>query len=173
MTAFLAPPRLAAALITALLILTCVLVGTANAAPTDFCSPGVTTTFKGVDGNGLTIDKGATLDLEATGNNAPGFTPDAPSQPGGSANVQVDSYSNAPTSFINNGTINATSSDGAWGESLNVAGTLVNAGSINDQSGKLTFQGQNLPYLVNNTGSLAVASGASFTMIAGAPAPSK
>jgi hypothetical protein len=47
MTAFLAPPRLAAALITALLILTCVLVGTANAAPTDFCSPGVTTTFKG------------------------------------------------------------------------------------------------------------------------------
>jgi hypothetical protein len=243
-TAFLAPPRLAAALITTLLILFCVLADTAHAAPTDFCSPGVTTTFKGggnwgdgdnwtdgqpdaycdavipanttvtlsttvdhygneaagsaegltigpgatvvvegvsstvignwsnatslyVDGDGLTIDKGATLDLEATGNNAPGFTAVAPSQPGGSANVQVDSYSTAPTSFINDGTINATSSGGGWGESLNVAGTLVNAGNINDESGKLTFQGQNLPYLVNNTGSLSIASGGSFTMIAG------
>src|ERR1700722_14969230 len=46
-TAFLAPPRLAAALTTPALILFCALAGTAHAAPTDFCSPGVTTTFKG------------------------------------------------------------------------------------------------------------------------------
>ena len=119
-----------------------------------------------VGGDGLTVDQGATLDIEATGNSQ--TPPTGAEQPGGSANVGVDSSSSAPAPVTNDGTIQASSSDGAWGESLNVGGTLTNAGSIVDQSGTLTFQGQqNLPYLVDNTGSLSIASGASFTMIAG------
>jgi len=120
-----------------------------------------------VGGDGLTIGKGATLDLEATGNTASGFTAGG-GAPGGSANVNVDGNPGEPALVTNDGTIVSSSSDASWGESFNVYGTLSNPGTITDQSGKLTFQGQQSgPYLVNNTGSFSIASGASFNMLAG------
>jgi hypothetical protein len=113
--------------------------------------------------DGLTIDQGSTLDIEAS---------NASQQPaggaiGGAANVTVDSGASGPASLTNNGTIVASTNDAAWGESLNDGGTLTNAGTITDQSGLLTLQGQNYPYVLNNTGTFNVASGASVTMIAG------
>jgi hypothetical protein len=119
-----------------------------------------------VGSNGLTVAKGATLDLEATGNAAPSGA--EPGQPlGGAANLQVDSATPPPSTLNNAGTIVFSSSDAAWGESLNVGGTVTNTGSIEDQSGLLTFQGENFPYIFNNTGTMSVSAGASFTMIAG------
>jgi hypothetical protein len=120
-----------------------------------------TNLYVGVDG--LTIDKGSTLDLEASNASAP----NPPATVGGSANVSVDSGASGPANLTNNGAIVASTNDSAWGESLNVGGTLANNGSITDESGLLTFQGQGYPYLFNNAGSLTVAAGASATMLAG------
>ena len=121
-----------------------------------------------IGGDGLTIANGATLDLDATGNTGSGFTAGGGNAPGGSANVNVDGNPGAPAPVTNDGTIVASSSDASFGESLNIYGTLTNAGTISDQSGLLTFQGQQSgPYLVNNTGSFSIASGASFNMLAG------
>jgi len=120
-------------------------------------------TTLGVGADGLTIAKGATLDLEATGNTAGSGGP-----AGGSATVNVDGNPGAPAPVTNDGTIVSSSNDASWGESLNIYGTLTNAGTITDQSGLLTFQGQQSgPYLVDNTGSFSIASGASFNMLAG------
>jgi hypothetical protein len=133
-----------------------------TAAGNEFNAIGLT-----VGGDGLTIDQGATLDVEATGN-VSAATGDSPGEtPGGAANLTVDSFASSPAPLDNQGTINASSSDGAWGESLNVGGTVTNTGSIVDQSGKLTLQGQQVPYVFNNTGTVSVASGAAFTMLAG------
>ncbi len=118
-----------------------------------------------VDGN-LTIDGGATLDLEATGNVAVGAATGI--EPGGSANLGVDTSTSTPSIFNNGGTIVATTSDPTWGESINVGGTFTNTGNLQVQSGKMTFQGEgNLPYIVDNRSTLSIATGASFTMIAG------
>jgi hypothetical protein len=93
-----------------------------------------------------------------TGNNGPD---------GGAADLIIDSSSSAPATLTNAGTIIAQTSDSVWGESLDVGGTLTNTGTIADESGKLTFQGQQVPYVVDNTGSMSVAAGAVFTMLAG------
>jgi hypothetical protein len=118
----------------------------------------------GVGLDGLVIDQGATLDIEASNATAPGTQSGAS---GGSANVTVDSGSSGPASLTNNGTIVASTNDAAWGESLNDGGTLTNNGSITDESGLLTLQGQNYAYVLNNAGTFNVAPGASTTMIAG------
>lgn len=116
----------------------------------------------GVDG--MTIDQGATLDIEASGATE---TPVQGGSTGGSANVTVDSFASSPANLTNNGTIVTSTSDAAWGESLNVGGTFDNAGTVTDQSGLLKLQGQQLPYVLDNSGSFTVDSGASATMVAG------
>lgn len=114
--------------------------------------------------DGLTIDQGSTLDIEASNATAP-ETGQSPL--GGSANVTVDSGSSGPAGLTNNGTIVASTNDSAWGTSLNDGGTFTNDGTVTVQSGLLTLQGQNYPYILNNAGTFNVASGASATMIAG------
>lgn len=118
-----------------------------------------------VGAKGLMIDRAATLDLEATGNTQTGSP--AGYKPGGSANLTVNSGASGPANLINNGKIVTSSSDPAWGESINVGGTVTNAGSITDQSGLLTLQGQQVPYIFDNKGSFTVDTGGSFTMLAG------
>ncbi len=122
-----------------------------------------TTLFVGAQG--LMIDSGATLDLEATGNTQAGSP--AGYRPGGSANLTVDSGASGPAKLINEGKIVTSSSDPAWGESINVGGTVTNAGSITDQSGLLTLQGQQVPYIFDNKGTFTIRAGGSFTMLAG------
>jgi hypothetical protein len=115
--------------------------------------------------DGLTIDAGAILDIEATNGVSP-FTGNGSGQAtGGSASVIPDGTATA--SVTNQGTINVSSSDSSYGEVLAWNGTLDNTGTINESSGTLTFQGQNYPMIFDNTGSFSVASGASFTMNAG------
>ncbi len=120
-----------------------------------------------VGADGLTIDQGSTLDLEASNATA---TP-AQGSAGGSANVSVDSAvsgGSGAATLTNNGSIVASTNDSSWGESLNVGGTLANNGSITDQSGLLTLQGQgNYAYVFDNTSAFSIGSAASVTMIAG------
>ncbi|HEX3615202.1 MAG TPA: hypothetical protein VHU61_01605, partial [Solirubrobacteraceae bacterium] len=119
-----------------------------------------------VGADGLTINQGSTLDIEASNATQ---TPPAGTPPiGGSANVNVDSGASGPANVNNNGAIVASTNDSAWGESFNVGGTIANIGSVTDKSGLLTLQGQgNTAYLFNNSGTFTVDSGASVTMLAG------
>jgi hypothetical protein len=125
-----------------------------------------TTVLVGADG--LTIDKGSTIDLEASSDTAP-ETGQSPL--GGSANLGVDapvSGASGAANVTNNGSIVATTNDSSWGESFNVGGTLTNNGSISDQSGVLTLQGEgNYPYVLDNAGSVNVSSAAGVKMLAG------
>jgi hypothetical protein len=109
---------------------------------------------------GLTIGKGSTLDLEASDSTQ---TP-AQGAPGGNALVIMQTGSSVP--FVNAGTINATSTDSKYSDDLRFGANLANAGAINATSGTLNFVGTS-PMLVNNTGSVNVASGASVAMNAG------
>jgi hypothetical protein len=118
-----------------------------------------------VGADGLSIGQGSTLELEASNATA---TPVQGTLTGGTANLTVDSGSSGPANLTNNGAIVASTSDAAWGESLNDGGTVANNGSLTDQSGQLTMQGQgNTAYVFDNSGSYTVASGASAQMIAG------
>jgi hypothetical protein len=109
---------------------------------------------------GLTIAKGSTLDLEASDDTQ---TP-ALGAPGGNALVIMQTGSSVP--FVNAGTINATSTDSKYSDDLRFGANLANAGAINATSGTLNFVGTS-PMLVNNTGSVNVAPGASVAMNAG------
>lgn len=111
---------------------------------------------------GLTIGQGSTLDLEATANSATAPNPGDAS--GGSVYIQMETGSSVP--FVNDGTINATTTDSAYGEYLQFGADLVNAGTINASSGTLTLNGTS-PMIVNNDGAFNVASGAGVVMSAG------
>jgi hypothetical protein len=116
----------------------------------------------GIGPAGLTIAKGAALDLEATGNSA--TTPNPGDATGGSVLVIMATGSSVP--FVNDGTINASSTDSRYIEHLQFGADLANAGAINATSGTLDLDGTSA-MLVNNTGIFNVASGASLGMNAG------
>jgi fibronectin-binding autotransporter adhesin len=122
----------------------------------------LTFTQLGIGSGGLTIGQGSTLDLEATGNSA--TTPTADEAPGGGAYVIMATGSSVP--FVNDGTINATTTDSTYGDYLQFGADLVNTGTINASSGTLNLDGTS-PMLVNNNGSFNVASGAGVVMNAG------
>ena len=115
-----------------------------------------------IGAGGLAIGQGSTLDLEATGNSA---TPPNPGNaPGGGAYVIMATGSSVP--FTNDGTINATTSDSQYGDYLQFGADLINTGTINASSGTLNLDGSS-PLLINNNGSVNVASGATVAMSAG------
>lgn len=114
---------------------------------------------------GLTIDQGATLDLEATDDISP-FTGDSSGEASGGS-VQLYGDGSATASIDNAGTVNASSSDSSYGESIAWTGNLTNTGTLNVISGTLTAQGQDYPMLFNNTGSVNVSSGATYSSDAG------
>ncbi len=116
----------------------------------------------GIGTGGLTIGQGSTLDLEATGNSA--TTPNPGDAPGGSAYVIMATGNSVP--FTNSGTINATTTDGSYGDYLQFGADLINSGTINASSGTLNLDGTS-PMLINNNGSFNVAPGAAIAMNAG------
>lgn len=118
-----------------------------------------------VGAGGLTIDRGASLDLNATGKTQPGSPPHY--KAGGSANVTVSSGSSSSANLINLGSISASSTDPSWGESINVAGVFTNKGMVTVKSGLLVLQGQQIPYVLRNDGRFVVDTPASVSMIAG------
>jgi hypothetical protein len=119
-----------------------------------------------VGGDGLALGANGVLDLDATAATAAPTTGNE--QPGGSANLGVDSGGSTPAPLTNAGTIIAQSSDSAFNEAIGVGGTLTNSGTIDAESGTLTLQGQgNLPFVTDNANTFSVASGATVTMIQG------
>jgi hypothetical protein len=118
-------------------------------------------TFLGLD-NGMSVGAHGAVILDATGNNANSTTG---TPVGGSAALIFTTTAQQP--FENAGTITAESSDSQWGESMNFGATLTNTGTINTTSGKMTFQGGSPEMIINNTGTVGVAAGASMALTAG------
>jgi hypothetical protein len=110
---------------------------------------------------GLSIDSDGTLllDATATDHNSGG------SPPGGSAILTATNQSAA--TIVNDGVIDAESSDPSWESVLNFGGTLTNNGLINVLSGTLEFAAAS-PYMTAvNDGTINVESGSTLSMQAG------
>jgi hypothetical protein len=119
-------------------------------------------TTLGID-SALTINANGVLALDATDNNA--GTPTGGELSGGSAYLQLLTGDNIPVQ--NAGTIDAASSDSAWGSVIEFGGTLTNTGTIDAQSGFLNLDGQSPALIVDNTGAFDVGSGATVAADAG------
>ncbi len=116
----------------------------------------------GIGNDGLSIAAGAVLSLEASA--ASNTTPVSGETAGGGAYLIMSTGRSVP--FANNGTINASTSDGAYGEYMQFGADLINTGTINVQSGTLGLDGTS-PLIINNNGAVNVASGARIAMSAG------
>lgn len=115
-----------------------------------------------IGADGLAISAGGTLDLQASDLSQ---TTSAGATAGGSAILDTDGSNSK--GITNAGTINASSSDSAWGEELQWNNTLTNTGTIDVQSGKLTVPGANYAMVLDNTGTIDVGTGATYSMSAG------